>query len=156
MTAHRGHCCVSPFVLRTLCVAYTFWTNESLRYWEYCKTTTKPQTLALRHRPKRLVPREAIFITLVWALELFLQRRTWWLWLMSRYKNSINFMFFILSESGTMISRWHYLNYKQAEEFPWWRSVYRIWLGTMRLRVRSLPLLGGLTIRCSRELWCRL
>ena len=27
---------------------------------------------------------------------------------------------------------------------------------TMRLRVRSLPLLSGLTIRHCRELWCRL
>ena len=25
----------------------------------------------------------------------------------------------------------------------------------MRLRVRSLPLLSGLTIQCCRELWCR-
>ena len=32
----------------------------------------------------------------------------------------------------------------------------RIQLGTMRLRVRSLPLLSGLTIRRCRELWCRL
>ena len=29
-------------------------------------------------------------------------------------------------------------------------------LGTMRLPVRSLPLLRGLRIRCSCELWCRL
>ena len=29
-------------------------------------------------------------------------------------------------------------------------------LGTMRLRVRSLPLLSGLTIWRCRELWCRL
>ena len=29
-------------------------------------------------------------------------------------------------------------------------------LGTMRLRVRSLPFLSGLTIRRCRELWCRL
>uniref|UniRef100_A0A480HJX6 Uncharacterized protein n=1 Tax=Sus scrofa TaxID=9823 RepID=A0A480HJX6_PIG len=32
----------------------------------------------------------------------------------------------------------------------------QIRLGTMRLRVRSLPLLSGLTIRRCRELWCRL
>ena len=41
-------------------------------------------------------------------------------------------------------------------EFPSWRSGQRIRLGTMRLRVRSLPLLSGLTIRRCRELWCRL
>ena len=29
-------------------------------------------------------------------------------------------------------------------------------LGTTRLRVQSLPLLSGLTIRRCRELWCRL
>ena len=29
-------------------------------------------------------------------------------------------------------------------------------LGTMRLRVRSLASLSGLTIRRCRELWCRL
>ena len=31
----------------------------------------------------------------------------------------------------------------------------QIRLGTMRLRVRSLPLLSGLTIRRCHELWCR-
>ena len=40
-------------------------------------------------------------------------------------------------------------------QFPSWRSGYRIRLGTMRLQVRSLALLGGLTIRRCREL-CRL
>ena len=41
-------------------------------------------------------------------------------------------------------------------EFLSWRSGQRIRLGTMRWRVRSLPLLSGLTIRRCRELWCRL
>ena len=41
-------------------------------------------------------------------------------------------------------------------EFPSWRSGWRIRLGAMRLRVRSLPLLSGLMIRRCRELWCRL
>ena len=40
-------------------------------------------------------------------------------------------------------------------EFPSWRSGSRIRLGTMRWRVRSLPLLRGLTIWHCRELWCR-
>ena len=41
-------------------------------------------------------------------------------------------------------------------EFPWWRSGLRIRLGTMRLRVQSLPLLSGLRIRRCHELWYRL
>ena len=32
----------------------------------------------------------------------------------------------------------------------------RIWLGTMRLRVRFLASLSGLNIQCCHELWCRL
>ena len=47
------------------------------------------------------------------------------------------------------------LSFIREGEFPSWRSGQRIWLGTMRLRVRSLPLPSGLTIRCCRELWCR-
>ena len=41
-------------------------------------------------------------------------------------------------------------------EFLSWRSGWRIWLGTMSLRVRFLALLGGLRIRHCHELWCRL
>lgn len=63
-----------------------------MRYWDCYRTTIKPETSAHRHRFKRLVPKEAIFLTFIWALELFLQRRTYWLWLMSRYKDNINFI----------------------------------------------------------------
>ena len=45
---------------------------------------------------------------------------------------------------------------RQKQEFPSWHSGSQIWLGTMRLWVRSLPLLSGLRIRRCRELWCRL
>ena len=44
---------------------------------------------------------------------------------------------------------------KQLWEFPSWCSGYQIWLGTMRLRVRSLASLSGLRIWCCCELWYR-
>ena len=45
---------------------------------------------------------------------------------------------------------------KPHMEFPSWRSGWQVPLGTMRLWVRSLALLSGLTIRRCRELCCRL
>ena len=43
-----------------------------------------------------------------------------------------------------------------ASEVPVLAQQKGIQLGTMRLRVRTLPSLSGLRIRCCRELWYRL
>ena len=49
----------------------------------------------------------------------------------------------------------HFLHQIRAlQEFPSWRSGWRIRLGTPGLRVRSLALLSGLRIRRCCELWC--
>ena len=42
------------------------------------------------------------------------------------------------------------------EASPTWHSRNESWLGTMRLRVRSLAFLSGLRIRHCHELWCML
>ena len=55
-----------------------------------------------------------------------------------------------------LISRSHFTLYiKCPHGVPVVAQQKQIQLGTMRSRVRSLPLLSGLMIRRCRELWCR-
>ena len=50
----------------------------------------------------------------------------------------------------------NYISIKKLKlEFPSWLSGEQVWLSSMRRRVQSLALLGGLRIRCCHEVWCR-
>ena len=66
--------------------------------------------------------------------------------------SQMKFLLMLITGSG-----WDGCGFKTiAQEFPSWHSGLGIRLGALRLRVRSLPLLSGLTVWRCRELWCRL